>query len=113
MAAALYALPPLALDWISGSAIGSALAVVDLGVLGYAAVRFWSPLVVLALVLLSCAGFAFWLVVAPTDNSVIAWVGGSVTGIALAASQLRRGAHIFWAVPAGWLAVTLWFVIAR
>ena len=88
-------------------------------VLLYAAVRIWSPLVVLALVLVAAFSVGlWWFVVAVGDTcgdshaaAIVEWSGTAVLALGVAAWQLPRGRAIFWALPAGAVLAGIWFVV--
>jgi len=88
-------------------------------VLLYAAVRLWSPLVVLALVVVAAFSVGvWWFIVVVGDTcggshaaAIVEWSGTSVVAVGFAAWQLPRGRAIFWAVPVGAVLAAVWFVV--
>ena len=90
-----------------------------MAVLVVVALRLWSPLVVLGASLVSLAGaFAFFLITASADTcgsstsaDVVSWIGGIVLALPVGAWGVRRGARVYVAIPAGWVAAALWFVL--
>jgi hypothetical protein len=115
----VYALPVVAYATLVGERWAIAPLVAAVAVLGVAAVRIWSPLVVLGVVVESAVGLVAWfLIVASAATcggslaaSLVEWIGGAAVAIGLAASQRSRGGHIFWAVPGGWILAGVWFAV--
>ena len=117
-AAALYALPPLALAAVVGGAGRIVALAACLAVLVFAAVRLWSPLVVLGAALIGAVGavaFAAATALGETCGTSglaqgVEVAGGLALAVPLGAWGVRRGAQVLWALPAGWLAAAAWYV---
>jgi hypothetical protein len=118
--AALYALPVLVLEWIFGPRWALAPLVVCVLVLVYAAVRIWSPLVTLALVLVAGVSVVIWWVISTAGEAcgdsrtatIVEWSGIAVVGLALPAWRFSHRGAIFWTIPAGAVLGGIWFVAA-
>lgn len=116
--AALYALPVLVEYEVLGPSWVLAPLALCILVLIYAAVRIWSPLVVLALVVVAGVSVGlWWFIVAAGDTcgdsrtaTIVEWAGALVLAVGLAAWQLPRGRAVFWALPAGAVLAGIWFV---
>lgn len=84
--------------------------------LAVAAVRRWSPLVVLTATVLSATGGLVSVFVTAlaetcgpgTAANAAEWTGAVLLGLGLGAWGVRRGAHALWAIPAGWLLAAAW-----
>jgi hypothetical protein len=95
------------------------LLVLDLLVLVAVAIWLWSPLVVLgALVVTSIGAVVFWVGAVLSETcghssvaAVVEPVGALLLALPLATWGVRRGAHMLWAIPAGYLAAGLWIVV--
>jgi hypothetical protein len=120
-AAALYALPwaiLAALDTTLGGEWVTPL-IVDLAALIVIAVRRWSPLVVLAVALLSIgAAIVAWFVIAAGETcgdsraaTVVEWVGAVPLALALGSWGALRGRRALAAIPAGWLLAGVWVLV--
>ena len=89
-----------------------------LAVLVVAAVRLWSPLVVLAAALLGAVGAVAFVAVTTFGETCgtsslaqgVETAGGLALAVPLGAWGVRRGAHALWTLPAGWLVAAAWYV---
>ncbi|MES1247402.1 MAG: hypothetical protein ABUS54_06995 [Actinomycetota bacterium] len=117
-AAALYALPFTLVGMVTSDEprwIAAFLANVLL--LVATAVWRWSPLVVLAAVILSGVGAVVFLLVTSASDvcggshlaGTIEWAGGCALALPVGTWSVRRGAWALAAIPAGWVAGALWF----
>lgn len=117
-AAALYALPALALAVAIGGGWAIAALAACLAVLVFAAVRLWSPLVVLAAAITGAVGAVGFVAVTSLGEACgtstlahsVEIAGGIALAIPIGAWGVRRRAHVLWALPAGWLVAAGWYV---
>ena len=116
-AAALYALPLVLFAAVFGRPWAIAVTAACVVVLVYAAIRLWSPLVTLALVVVAAVSVGIWWFVVTAGDAcgdsrtagIVEGVGAIAVALALAAWQLPRGRAVFWALPAGAVLAGIWF----
>jgi hypothetical protein len=120
VAAALFALPVLALNALEVGTAGWFVAVAtDLLILVLYAARKSSPLVVLAAVAVVGAGEAVFFVMVIAGNTcggsttagLVEWIGAAVIALALGAWGVLHGLHVFWAAPLALVCAGGWIVL--
>jgi hypothetical protein len=83
------------------------------------ATRLWSPVVVLGAAILSLVGAAAFFLVTVVGEAcggsgladAISWAGAVPLAVAIGAWGIRRGFLAYAAIPAGWIAAAVWFVV--